>query len=48
LKLKAEPFSFDLKYRKIVLLHQIDDRFDFFEVFGIQLLLLWLRLRRFR
>ena len=43
-KLETEPFLFDLEDRKVMLLHQIDDGFNFFEVFRIQALFLWLRL----
>src|ERR1051326_7349199 len=43
-QLETESFLFDLEPRKVMLLHQIDDRFNFFEVFRIQRLLL-VRLR---
>ena len=36
LKLETKTVLFDLKNRKIVLLHQIDEGFDFFDVFGVQ------------
>jgi hypothetical protein len=44
LKLETKTVLFDLKNRKIVLLHQIDEGFDFFDVFRIQGALLWSRL----
>ena len=36
LQLQAETLPFDLEDRKVMFFHQIDDGFDFFEVFRIQ------------
>jgi hypothetical protein len=36
LQFQTEALLFDLEHGEIVLFHQIDDRFDFFDVFGIQ------------
>jgi hypothetical protein len=36
LKLETKTILFDLEDRKVVLFHQIDDRFDFFDVCEFQ------------
>ena len=46
MKLETKPVLFDLEDREIVLLHQIDDGLDFFEVFEVQDALLWFEAKR--
>jgi hypothetical protein len=46
LKLKTKAVLLDLEDRKVVLFHQIDDGFDFFDVVEFQGALLCSRLRR--
>jgi hypothetical protein len=47
LQLETISFLFDLEHGEIVLLHQIDYRFDLFDIFGVQGGF-WLTVKRFR